>query len=32
MGVFEFDKFATGTMAIAECMAELTSQVLCYEQ
>jgi phosphoglycerate kinase len=26
MGVFEFDKFATGTMAIAECMAELTPQ------
>lgn len=24
MGVFEFDKFATGTLAIANCLAGLT--------
>ena len=27
MGVFEFDKFATGTSAIAQTVAELTGQV-----
>lgn len=24
MGVFEFEKFATGTVAVAECLARLT--------
>lgn len=26
MGVFEFDKFSTGTFAVADCLAELTSK------
>eukprot|EP00752_Nemacystus_decipiens_P006912 g6206.t1 len=26
MGVFEFDKFATGTFAVADCLADLTSK------
>ncbi len=28
MGVFEWDKFASGTMEIAHTLADLTSQVL----
>lgn len=26
MGVFEFDKFSTGTFAVADCLADLTSK------
>ncbi|CAM9532845.1 unnamed protein product, partial [Choristocarpus tenellus] len=26
MGVFEFDKFAAGTLAVAECLADLTGK------
>ncbi|CAB1100868.1 unnamed protein product [Ectocarpus sp. CCAP 1310/34] len=26
MGVFEFDKFAAGTFAVASCLADLTSK------